>query len=94
MLQTAVTTAIAMMIVAEAVTVTTIAVAEETVTMIAVEDTMIAVEVVTVTMIEAAIKFFQGARMAQWHRAPGQKCADWSVMICLSRIHSSSCTFF
>ena len=58
-LQTAVTTAIAMMTVAEVVTVTTIAVAEETVTMIAVEDTMIAAEVVTVMMIEAAIKFFQ-----------------------------------
>merc|ERR1711966_541982 len=46
---TAVTTAIAMMTVAEV----------ETVTMVAMEDTMIAAEVVTVMMIEAAIKFFQ-----------------------------------
>ena len=66
-LQTAVTTAIAMMTVAEAETGTTIAVAEETVMTIAVaEETvmMIAVEVMIAAMIEAAINSF---KKCAWH---------------------------
>jgi len=65
--ETAVTTAIAMMTVAEAETGTTIAVAEETVMTIAVaEETvmMIAVEVMIAAMIEAAINSF---KKCAWH---------------------------